>query len=223
MFKRSSVLGRTALFALAATTFAAPAMADTTVAGKLTADNYFEVFYGIPNGPTYKANVSDGDGTRWNQMKDFKFSIKDEVIAHCDCRIAIAVWGDGRVAEGLHGYLQWGSNRVRTGSGSYTVSNSGMTAPVATNVVASNMAGPAATLNGYPWGNPMGADGQSRWIWDGSGSNGPGANHVRVFSVKCSDVVRSENRPRPSYNTGTVRRVAPAINVQPAIRPYYKQ
>ena len=183
---RTNLFGALAALATAAC-FALPAKA-AQIGGQITADNFYEIFVGSPNYGYTSTGVSDGNGVQWNQMQNVNFRIPDHVLADCDCRIAIAVWGDGSVAEGLFGHLEWNGNQVNTGP-AFQVSTSSMNGPIPATEVANHANGVPATPNTYNWpGMPSTATQQ--WIWDGTGRGGGGDRRARVFSVKCSDVVR---------------------------------
>ena len=189
---------KTILGATAATVLATLQVQAATITGKLTADNYFQVSYGT--GGNHTVVYQDNDGNQWNQLNTVSFDIPDDVLADCGCRIAITVWGDGAVAEGLYGFLGWNANTVHTGNSAYTVANAGQTGPLSGPQIA-NLAGSGGTAsaNNYNW--PGLPNGQSQWIWDGTGQGGGGDNKARVFSVKCSDVVSSGGGTTPTYST----------------------
>lgn len=213
----------TALGALGLAMTAAPGAQAATISGQMTADNYFQVFVGTGPG-NYTLVASDNDGNQWNQLRSIRFDIPDHVLADCNCRIAVAVWGDGAVAEGLYGNLSWNGNQVGTGS-AFHVRNTGMPGPLNASQIDSSETDQPASANSYNWpGLP--SSGAQGWIWDGSGRGGGGDNRVRIFSVKCSDVVSQSGggaQPVGVYNPpaavrGAQPRVVPTYRAVPAQR-----
>ncbi len=200
----------TATIALGVMAGASAAEAASTIYGEFTADNNMVLAYGADGLPT-QIQTANGNPNDWRTTTRYKFEIDERYLKRCSCTVQIVAWGDGRVAEGLIGFLH-GDTVVATGSAFKardTLQLAGGTPSAGQMDIWRNQPHTAPVVGGQlpslPWLNNSfafsGNINAARWIWTQANfqSSGTGTNY-RSFKIPCSRLVKTSHGDNASYN-----------------------
>jgi len=186
----------------------------------LTADNYYAVYFGGPNGEGMRQAMADGQAVRnetgrFGNPGRFNWSLPETwSLGYAAGEwLYIVAWSDDRVAQGWIGEFQTATESFRTGLGQgweYILGNENLgdddpapdAADVATKVAAGGWAdvGHFRTHGVSPWGVIPGISLDAVWIWGTPTMNesGTGAGEYQIFRRAL------ESGPKPDIPGGTV-------------------